>query len=269
MRNFPRLLPVFAGTVALFLAAGLSVNAQQATKSSVASGSPTALEAEVIQEINFARANPAKYAGYLEESRKYYNGTKYLPPSRTKPINTYDGLAAVDEAIGFLKTLGPLGPLQVSTGLACGARDHAQDMALKGTSGHRGSDGSLPNDRISRYGTWKNAMGEAIVYRVGTAREMVLDLIIDDGNPGRPHRKNVFESGFKLAGVSISPQSTQGTFCVIDYAGEFVEKAGATPAAAATGEAKTVATTATTTTSKATTKTPAAPKAKAKTTKRL
>jgi uncharacterized protein YkwD len=270
MRNFPRLLPLFVGIFAIVLACSPCVNAQ-ATKSAVVPGFQTALEAEVIQEINFARANPAKYAGYLEESRKYYKGKSYLPPSATKPMTTFDGVAAVDEAISFLKTRQPLGSLQASPGLACGARDHAQDMALKGTSGHRGSDGSLPNDRISRYGTWKSTVGEAIVYRVGTAREMVLDLIVDDGNPGRPHRNNVFESSFQVAGVSISPQSNHGSFCVIDYAGGFVEKPGATPAPAAMSEASTTATApaaATATTSKTSTKAPAATKArKAKTTR--
>src|SRR6185503_7308261 len=185
------------------------------------------------------------------------------------PVQTFDGVAAVEEAIGFLKTKTPLGPLQPSQGLAWSARDHAQDMALKGTSGHRGSDGSLPNDRISRYGTWKSTVGEAIVYRVSTAREMVLELIVDDGNPGRPHRNNVFESGFQVAGVSISPESNHGTFCVITYAGGFVEKDGAssTPATAAVKTTK--ATPATTKPTPATTTTPAASKTtKTKSTKR-
>ena len=290
MKNFPRPLSVVTAAFAFLLACGSIVSAQEALQKTVAPGTMTALEAEVIQEINLARANPGKYASYLEETRKYYTGKSYLPPSRTKPLRTFDGVAAVDEAISFLKTTAPLGPLQPSQGLACGARDHAQDMALKGTSGHRGSDGSLPNDRISRYGTWKSTVGEAIVYRVSTAREMVLDLIVDDGNPGRPHRNNVFESGFQVAGVSISPQSNHGTFCVVTYAGGFVEKAGsssapptaavqttkATPATTvkatttpATKAAPATATTPATKTTPATTTTPAASKTtKAKSTKR-
>jgi uncharacterized protein YkwD len=132
----------------------------------------------------------------------------------------------------------PLGPLQASRGLSFGARDHTQDMLQKGTTGHRGSDGSLPNDRISRYGTWKSTVGEAILYRVTTAREMVLDLIVDDGNPGRPHRQNVFEPSFQLAGVSISPPTTRDGFCVIDYAGTFIEKADPTAASSAIADVK-------------------------------
>jgi uncharacterized protein YkwD len=285
VKNSPRRLSLVTTAFTFLLACSSIVSAQEALQKTVAPGAMTTLEAEVIQEINFARANPGKYAGYLEETRKYYTGKSYLPPSRSKPVTTFDGVAALDEAISFLKTKEALGPLQPSQGLACGARDHAQDMALKGTSGHRGSDGSLPNDRISRYGTWKSTVGEAIVYRVSTAREMVLELIVDDGNPGRPHRNNVFESGFQVAGVSISPQSNHGSFCVITYAGGFEEKAGASATAAlaplkttkATPATSAIATKATATTapttatkaSPATTTTPAALKTtRTKSTKR-
>jgi uncharacterized protein YkwD len=238
MRNIPRSFLRTLGSLLFLLSSLLIVNAQDSMKKTVSPTFLTTLESEVIAEINLARANPRKYAAYLEESRKYYNGKSYLPPSRTKPLTTWDGIAALDEAIKFLQAKEPLGPLQASRGLSFGARDHTQDMVQKGTTGHRGSDGSLPNDRISRYGTWKSTVGEAILYRVTTAREMVLDLIVDDGNPGRPHRQNVFEPSFQLAGVSIIPPTTRGGFCVIDYAGTFIEKADPTAASAVIADVK-------------------------------
>jgi uncharacterized protein YkwD len=241
MRNIPRLSLLVLSSFLFVLVFGSLINGQGPAKNVVAPDFLSPLESEVITEINLARANPGKYVAYLEECRKYYNGKSYLPPSRTKPVTTWDGVAALDEAIKFLQTKEPLGPLQASRGLSFGARDHTQDMVQKGTSGHRGSDGSLPNDRISRYGTWKSTVGEAILYRVSTAREMVLDLIVDDGNPGRPHRQNVFEPTFQLAGVSIIPPSTRAGFCVIDYAGTFIEKADPTVTSPAIAGVKAVA----------------------------
>jgi uncharacterized protein YkwD len=269
MRNIPHRVLICVSVFAFMLSLVLLATAQEPTTKTGGPSFMTSLEAAVIDEINLARANPGQYASYLEETRKYYNGKSYLPPSRKKPITTFDGIAALDEAISFLKSSGPLGPLQPSAGLSCGARDHSQDMVLKGTSGHRGSDGSLPNDRISRYGTWKSTVGEAILYRVSTAREMVLELIVDDGNPGRPHRKNVFEPSFQVAGVSISPESARGTFCVIDYAGGFAEKGEmkAAATAPAVAEAKAVAP-ATTTAETKTVKTPATTKTKSRSSKR-
>jgi uncharacterized protein YkwD len=208
------------------LICGLIANAQQPSEKTSAPAFLSSPEAEVINEINLARANPSRYATYLEETRKYYNGKSYLPPSRNKPVITFDGVAAVDEAIKFLRASNPLGPLQPSLGLSFGAKDHVKDMTLTGISGHKGSDGSTPNDRVSRYGDWKSTIGEAIVYRVSTAREMVLELIVDDGTPDRGHRKNIFEPGYQVAGVAISAPSSFGTFCVIDYAGGFTDKAG-------------------------------------------
>jgi uncharacterized protein YkwD len=208
------------------LVCGLIVNGQEPAKNSGGPAFLSSMEAEVIKEINQARANPQKYAAYLEESKKYYKGNIYSPPSAQIPLRKVDGVAGVDEAIRFLKASSPLGPLQPSHGLSLGAKDHVLDLTSRGTSGHRGSDGSLPHERISRYGTWTDTVGEAILFQVTTAREMVLDLIVDDGVPDRGHRKNVFEPGFQVAGVAISPQTGLEGFCVIDYAGGFADRDG-------------------------------------------
>ena len=68
------------------------------------------------------------------------------------------------------------------------AADHCADQA-GGLTGHGGSDQSSPVDRLSRYGIWAGLWGENIAYGKTTARAIVLTLIIDDGRPGRPHRK--------------------------------------------------------------------------------
>ncbi|HEY3027059.1 MAG TPA: CAP domain-containing protein [Pyrinomonadaceae bacterium] len=207
----------------VMLACGLVVNAQEAKES----GGPaylSSLEVEVIQEINLARAHPEKYAAYLQDYKKYYNGKICSSPNRARPVMTLEGVAAIDEAIRFLQSNNPLGRLEPSKGLSLGAKDHVLDLARKGTSGHRGSDGSLPTDRVSRYGTWESTMGEAILFEVSTPREMVMQLIIDDGVRDRGHRKDVFEPSFQVAGVSIVSQSSFGSFCVIDFADGFTDK---------------------------------------------
>jgi uncharacterized protein YkwD len=212
-------------TLVLFvlLACSLVVNAQEVKKSD---GPPylSSFEAEVIQEINLARAHPEKYAAYLQEYKKYYNGKICSSPNRARPVMTSEGVAAIDEAIRFLQSSNPLGRLEASKGLSLGAKDHVLDLSRKGIASHRGSDGSLPTDRVSRYGTWESTMGEAILFEVSTPREMVMQLIIDDGVRDRGHRKDVFEPSFQVAGVSIVPPSSSGGFCVIDFADGFTDK---------------------------------------------
>ena len=208
----------------VLLACPVVVNAQEATKAGGGPAYLSSLEAEVIQEINLARAHPEKYAGYLQEYKKYYNGKICSSPNRARPVMTFEGVAAIDEAIRFLQSSNPLGRLEPSRGLSLGAKDHVLDLSQKGFISHRGSDGSLPTDRVSRYGTWESAMGEAILFEVSTPREMVMQLIIDDGVRDRGHRRDLFEPSFQVAGVSIVPKGGFGGFCVIDFADKFTDK---------------------------------------------
>jgi uncharacterized protein YkwD len=62
--------------------------------------------------------------------------------------------------------------------------------------GHEGSDGSTIATRVSRYGTWRGAIAESIPYGTDLAREIVIQLLVDDGVPGRGHRKNILENQF-------------------------------------------------------------------------
>ena len=137
---------------------------------------------------------------------------------------TSEGVAAVNEAISFLRAARPLPPMVINRGMCLAAKDHVRDLALKGVTGHKGSDGSSPNSRLERYGRWDGVVGENIVYDVNTARQIVIGLIIDDGTPNRGHRRNIFEPHHLVTGVSITDSSTNGAKCVLTYAGGFQEK---------------------------------------------
>ncbi len=129
---------------------------------------------------------------------------------------TAEGVAAVDEAINFLQAAKPLPAMAITMGHCLAAKDHAHDLAQKGMTGHRGSDGSSPNARLDRYGRWEGKVGENIVYEVNTARQIVIGLIIDDGTQNRGHRSNIFDPNHRVAGVSISDSSTNGAKCVLN-----------------------------------------------------
>lgn len=183
------------------------------------------LEKEIVDEMNLARTEPQKYAAFIEEYKKYYDGNRLMIPGRKKALVTNDGIAAVDEAISFLRTAQPLSPFDVAKGVCSAAADHAKDLAGKGINGHRGSDGSTPNARVDRYGAWDAAIGETVVYEVSTARQIIISLIIDDGVPTRGHRRNIFDPTYHVTGISVSEPLTFGSKCVIDYVGGFKEKA--------------------------------------------
>lgn len=191
------------------------------------------LEIEILDEMNLARMEPQKYAAYVEDFKKYYKGNQLTMPGRTKALITIDGVAAVDEAVGFLRASKPLPPLAINRGMCQAAKDHANDLALKGVSGHKGSDGSSPNARLERYGSWEGVVGENIVYDVSTAREIVIGLIIDDGTANRGHRRNIFDPNHRVTGVSITDSPANGARCVLTYAGGFQDRGAAPNKAAA------------------------------------
>jgi uncharacterized protein YkwD len=181
------------------------------------------LENAMVYEINMARTTPKDYASLLEQWKKYYDKKILRLPGET-PILTKEGVKAVMEAIRFLRSIQPRSPLIPSRGMSSGAKDHVRDQGSAGSSQHKGSDGSQSSDRVNRYGTWEKSIGENISFGSNRARDIVISLIIDDGVPGRGHRKNIFNPDFRVIGVAFGPHPAYRTICVITFAGEYKEK---------------------------------------------
>jgi uncharacterized protein YkwD len=181
------------------------------------------LEREIIREINLARIAPKDYALFLEQFKKYYHEKLIKLPNET-PIITKEGVGALIEATRFLRSTKPVPLLHLSKGMSWGAKDHVKDLSLSGASQHRGSDKSQPLDRVNRYGTWQKVIGENISFGHDRARNIVMSLIIDDGVPHRGHRKNIFNSDFRVIGVACGEHPNYKTVCVITLAGGYIEK---------------------------------------------
>jgi uncharacterized protein YkwD len=192
--------------------------------------SPT--EKEMLSELNLARTNPQQYAAFLEEAKKTLSGNQ-IRLGGTRAITLKEGVSVVDEAIKFLREVKSAPSLEVSKGMCLGAKDHVKDMALTGHYGHKGTDGSMPEQRVSRYGNWQLAIGENIAYASSNAREAVLGMILDDGVAGRGHRLNIFNTAHHVAGVAAERPSPGITMCVVTYAGAFAEKSETAGAATA------------------------------------
>lgn len=180
------------------------------------------LEQAVLEEMNAARTSPQAFAAHLQRHRALFEGKRYRPPGAAYFILTQEGPAAVDEAIAFLKRQRVLPPLAWAEGLARSAAELALNQAQSGETGHgRGKLGM--EERVSRQVEWTGSIGENISYGPNDGRDVVLQLIVDDGVPGRGHRANIFSPDFRLAGVACGPHPTLRTVCVIDFAGGATE----------------------------------------------
>ena len=181
------------------------------------------LAKQVLAEINLARSRPASYANFIREFRKQFRGRLIMQSSSTTRIKTTEGVLAVDEAITYLSRQRPLTQLIWSDGLAKAATELAQEQGESGGTGHIGRQGRGPQERVEQHGKWERTMAENIGYGPQAARDMVMQLIIDDGVSNRGHRKNIFTAEFGTAGVACGPHPRFGNMCVIDFAGGFRE----------------------------------------------
>lgn len=197
----------------------------QASKNSV---NYEKLAKEVFEAQNRLRRDPKSFIPKLTYKMMLFDGNKYKVPGEIT-IVTAEGPDAVQEAINALKKQPPLQELKYKEGLAKAARDHANDIGAHGTEAHTGTDGSRLGDRIDRYGKWMGKIGENIDFTSTDADEIIMDLLIDDGNSSRGHRKNLLNPEFAATGVAIAKHLYRGICVVIDYAGEFQDSLDGKP----------------------------------------
>ncbi|HJV49522.1 MAG TPA: CAP domain-containing protein [Geothrix sp.] len=181
----------------------------------------SSFERAVVQEMSDARVRPRAWAKILREFRDGFEGTLWKRPGRTA-LRTEEGLRAYDEAIAFLESARPVGPLRFNEGLARAARLHARDLGPRGGVEHVGSDGSRLSERLNRLGTWQGVIAENIATLEEDPRQVVIQLLVDDGIPGRGHRRNLFNPDFHQAGCGSAPHRDYRIVTVIDYADGFV-----------------------------------------------
>jgi hypothetical protein len=178
-------------------------------------------EKDVIFEMNKVRTNPRKYAElYVKPLFDYFKGLLYLAPG-APPLQTREGRKAAEECYGALIRAQSLPVLYPREGLSLAAGDHARDLGESGATGHTGGDGSSPSVRAKRYGKGP-LIGENIAYGFAPGRDIVVQLLIDDGVPSRGHRDNIMNRNFSCAGVSTGPHRVYRHMSVTVFAGPYV-----------------------------------------------
>lgn len=198
--------------VAALLASSLT------TCAAAAQGRERDFEADVLAEINFARQNPQSYAEDLREYRGYFEGQVVYVPGDPNGMMTKEGVRAVDNAVAFLERQAPLPPLDHGAILALAASDHVAAQGPGGGIGHSSRAGSSPGERVRRRGG-QVYVGEGISYGYSNPREVVRQLIVDDGVPGRGHRALLFNPMFRFAGVGCGSHRVYRVMCVVDLSG--------------------------------------------------
>ena len=193
------------------------------TKTSDPKPALSALEIAIVEELNQARNEPQKYLVYLEEYKKYMQGNVLALPNKQKLI-MIEGLPAIDDALIDLRQRSKINSYEISGGLSKVARQQLADLQENPKLKHLGKDGSDLEMRLLKIGFPGSAIAENISYRADIAREVILNMIIDDGIKSRSHRKNIFSQSFKLFGIACGLASDKTTLCVAEFADSFKER---------------------------------------------
>lgn len=172
------------------------------------------LEQDVLDEINFVRAHPQKYAQELRRYRQAFDGRLVMDANGDRM--TFEGVRAVDDAIRFLERQRPLAPLAQGSVLGRAAADHVDEQGQRGSTGHFSANGMGPARRVALRGGG-SYVSETISYGFSDAVSVVRNLIVDDGVPSRGHRSVIFLSFLRYAGVGCGPHARADYMCVIDF----------------------------------------------------
>lgn len=184
------------------------------------------LEQQVLDEINQARREPKKYVQYLEEYKKTFKGIA-VPLPNSMWLETREGVVPVDEAIGDLTKLSPLGAYSFSSGLNKVVGLHLVDLKGNPALSHRGKDGSDLATRLARGGTVGGNYAENVVRSAYNARDVVVMMLVDDGFQSRSHRRNILSPNFKVVGIACDKSTTGEVTCVTNFAEGYSERGAA------------------------------------------
>jgi hypothetical protein len=177
---------------------------------------------QIFTYINEFRQNPKSLAKKLEYLRTYldYDSNILSEPNKIQ-IQMVEGDSVFKEAISYLKKLQPLPPLEWDNNLAQSAMEHVMDIGPKGLLLYQSSDGTEPEDRISKYGNYKESLGENIDFGPNDAMGVIISLTLDDGEEQRPHRENLFKSDYHKVGIACGRHKTEFQMTVMDFAYDF------------------------------------------------
>lgn len=172
---------------------------------------------EIFREQNEVRKNPQSYIEKLQNSLKYYKDN-ILYKDYENPIKTSEGAEAVKDAINFLKNQKPVQELIYSKDIGLSCKDLIDDIGPKGLVTHEGTEIKNIYNRLEQYCDWDGVIAENIDFGFKIPENIVMNMIIDDGDENRYQRLNLFYPEFKYVGIAVGPHK-EFEFCtVIEYA---------------------------------------------------
>jgi hypothetical protein len=171
------------------------------------------LERDVLGLLRRLRSDPQCFVSLIERARlPFFEGTSMLLTSAVDDsvcrFLTHEGSAAADDAIRELRRVAGgarLGDLKVCAGMTQAAKQGLPDGSSFGA--------------IRQFGDFEGKIVECTTFDQHTAEDILLALLIDDGDAARTKRKMLLDPQFQHVGVAADSQK-----CIINLATRFIDK---------------------------------------------
>ena len=168
-------------------------------------------EEQLVNKINQFRANPKGYAKKINEYVQYFKGNTLRIPGTKRGIDTEEGAAAYIEAVDFLAKQEGIPSLEPSKGLGRICADFmekAENMSPE-------EIGNIDLEEIiKKYGSFKGDLNRAIDFGGEDPEQVLINLIVCDGDPNRGNRESLLSTDLKKIGIKHTKHSTY-RFCTL------------------------------------------------------
>lgn len=175
---------------------------------------------QIIEEINRIRLNPKIYARKLLNFTQYIQDNILRLPQCKNGIVTNEGAVAFQNAATYLNTLPKLKPLIMDDTLSAAAGTLAEEITYY--------KDLVSIDKINRkqiigeYGKFEGDYGQSIDFGSQSPELVVMNLIVDDGDPQRRNRLMLFNDKFTKIGCASCHHNTFRTCTVLLFATKFI-----------------------------------------------
>ena len=180
---------------------------------------------EVIAEINDLRTNPKGYGGKIEQYSTYFDdksGKILRVPGSNVGIKTSEGREGYLEAANFLRDEAqPVEAFEESRGLTAIAQEFLDTVVKMDPS----RVGEISMDEIiARHGEFNGNFSRAMEFGANTSEQVVINLVVSDGDKARGQRDSLLNANLKKIGVATGKHDTYRTCTVIVSCTQFTEK---------------------------------------------
>lgn len=139
-------------------------------------------------------------------------------------LRTNEGVVAVIDAIEFLKKQKPVKPIRWSNLMAEASKAHTLDIGPLGLITHQSTqDGVDTKARLRKFGKIINCYGESMSFNCINAKEVMMQLLVDDGSKSRGQRLSIFNDNFNIMSCFTGPHLDFESMTTINYSGQFVQ----------------------------------------------